>query len=368
MTVELARRLLEGEIIAAAEVEAALLDGMLRGVPLIQIIAERSPELARRVERELERGAPASVSSVRASPELAARLPPGMCERLLAVPVFGDRETDVVDVACVDPSDPHVRAEFSFQLQSEVRALRAPLSEITAAIEGLHAGGSFLPGVNRVLGGAPAAAEPSMQAGASAGEAAPPREPIPQRASQRPIPLVRKSLAPKPRPQGEEPLRAEREREHQAMLRTFVSVGSADDLVARLLAALGRIARRVALFAVKSAYFEGRAGSGPDFGSEQLRTVRVPQDSESILRSAQDAGHYLGPLAASEAHAPLAPFLDAQNREVYAVRVSVSGRGAIIAVISGFEEAFVTTRAADEIAEAASRALERVVRTKKASR
>ena len=54
--------------------------------------------------------------------ELVDRLPPGLCARLLAIPVRRDAITGTVDVVVADASDPHPAKEIAFHLGAPVRA------------------------------------------------------------------------------------------------------------------------------------------------------------------------------------------------------------------------------------------------------
>ncbi|HMJ11745.1 MAG TPA: hypothetical protein VK524_10055, partial [Polyangiaceae bacterium] len=197
MTAELGQRLLRGGLLSPADVESALLEAVERGLALLHVVSERWPEQARRLERELARTAPASVQKLRAAPELAARLPAGMCERLLAVPLASENPSRMVEVACADASDVHVQSEFAFHLQVEVRAVHAPLSDISDAIDGLHAGGSFLGGVSRMLEAPPIATSHLVTAEPELARAPARGSDRPAQGSEPPIPLVRRSLAPK---------------------------------------------------------------------------------------------------------------------------------------------------------------------------
>jgi hypothetical protein len=396
VTVELARCLIRGGLIEPSDLDDALLECARRGVSLAQALFEGFPDLGRLASREFERSRVATLETVRAAPELAASLPTGLCERLLAVPVFKDERTGVVHAACVDPLDRHMLAEFAFHLQAEVQLLRAGLPEILSAVEGLHAGGSFLLGVSRVLSQstserpkATATAEPRPEPASARVRAQPP--------SDAPIPLVRRSLAPRGAPSNpaltaqalmraadsasklaQAPRRDDRPSGSaqaapkagalQDALLAFESLDSADDVLEHLAAALGQVAERVLVFAVKSGTFEGRLGRGPGIDAAALRNLKIPRSAPSVLQTAEQAGRYLGPLSANEAHASFAPLLDAKAREVFALRVSVSDRPALVAVITGLGDAFTDTRRAAEIADAARRALERIVRNKKTRR
>jgi hypothetical protein len=294
-----------------------------------------------------------------------------MCERLLAVPLVSDAAARVIEVACVDALDAHVEAEFAFHLRTEVRTLHAPLAEIADAIDGLHAGGSFLGGVSRMLE-APPIAGGRVTVAPDATTSSAPRAGAP--GSEPPIPLVRRSLLPKtperpaapPAPPVEVP--APRAPDVTAFIEGMERAGSTDELLEIVLRGLAAVAERVLLFAVKSGQFEGKLAHGPGLSATTLRRVAIAQDTPSILRTAQQSGQYLGRLPATEAHAVLTELLSAGDNEIYAVRVSISGRAAIVAVISGFENAFTASRLADELVQAASRSLERVVRDKKSRR
>ncbi len=212
MTVELARRLIDHGGVAAVDIEAALVDVVRSGSPLVRALVERGPTLALLVERELARSKAPFVNQVRPDPELARRLPPGLCERLLALPLRTDRRTATIDVACVDPFDPQVGIEIGFHLGCQVRVVRAAYAELLSALDGLHAGGTFLEGVARVLGTPPLghpATRPGSELDPRLGPAAHGQRPAPswrppaavrfdalpvaKGPSEPPIPLVRKT-------------------------------------------------------------------------------------------------------------------------------------------------------------------------------
>jgi hypothetical protein len=78
---------------------------------------------------------------VRVTPlrELAASLPPGLCERLQAVPVRRDPLTGTVDVAVVDARDAHASREVAHFLKAPVRTVRTSLGAMEAALVQVHA-------------------------------------------------------------------------------------------------------------------------------------------------------------------------------------------------------------------------------------
>lgn len=137
VTVELARHLVRSGVLSAEEVQEALLRAVSGGVPFVKALVDSSPATADLVDQELSRLGVPSLQSVRLARELARDLPTGMCARLLAVPIGRDPDTGVIEIAAVDPLDPHIPEEFAFHLGTPVAAYRAPLSEIEAALDAL---------------------------------------------------------------------------------------------------------------------------------------------------------------------------------------------------------------------------------------
>jgi MshEN domain len=411
VTVELARRLMRSGVVSEADVEAALLDAVTRDVAFVSVLAEQSPVLAQLIERELGRVSTPSIRAVRAVPELSERVPAGMCARLLAVPVREDSRTGTVDIAAVDPLDPQVATEFVFQLGVPVRILRAPLLEVTAAIEALDSGPAsprapfelhddrtpaFGTPVTR-----PSSAPPPRQR-VSMRPPAPSFPPVGTAPSQPPIPLVRSlparsrrgtnpgvgSVPPPPvdlaaEDEAGEPViglfrakaaslpdadpRASSRDDIGLALMGLAAAESADAVVEQLVQGIGPVARHVIVFAPHGPSFEARAAR-PRPAADLMRRLRVPVAPPSVFVAALDAGYYLGRLPQAPGRAELLELLDGADDEVYVLPVLVSTRPALVAVMSGFESAFSATRRADQLGEAASQALERIVRAKKRGR
>jgi MshEN domain len=357
VTVELARRLLQSGV-PPTVVEDALLRMIERGVSLAQAIAERFPEVDAALERELSRVDLPSVFSVRPVPELVARLPAGLCERLLAVPVNVDVRSSRVDVAAVEALDPHLASEFAFHLDAPVRILAAPYAAMRAALSSL--------GQPNQLPSAP------------------------------PIPLVRRSMAPDTRPMDTnsnivitnepaddaEPLSlwrskppsphrpdaprasAPRALDFEGVLRGLDQAAKPDEVVELLCdgvaPALGVV------FAVRSGAYEAKKASPELASPNEVRLLGVRVGQPSVIESAIETGFYLGPLPNTPAHDGLRARLpEAATREVYAAVVMVSERPSLVLLVAGFTQALDTTRRADQLADAAGRALERIVRSRK---
>jgi hypothetical protein len=131
-----------------------------------------------------------------------------------------------------------------------------------------------------------------------------------------------------------------------------------------LVNALTRVASRVVAFAVRGRVFEGRE-SNDAASRSKVRALIVPMDTASVLSTAVKTGQYLGPLPETAVHAELAALLGRPNEEIAVGAVTVSGRAALLYVLAGFRTAYLTTRRATELGQAAGRALERMVRERK---
>lgn len=376
MTVELARRLIESGV-PMADVEAALLMVAERGVTLIEALAERGPGLVARAEQELARAELPSVLTVRASPELYARLPEGICRRFMAVPVHVDPRTGRVDLAAVDPLDPHLTQEFSFHLGQPVRALLASYEAVRLAVD-------------RLQRGAKVSVLPPLVSGTE----------VP---SDAPIPLVRRSLQPvpgkapsalpakdgvalswrsKPPPLdlvagAEQERRAAAERAEQLpaspsptgpSTRELLEEASSPERVLDLLRNCLAPAASI-VFTIRSSSFDARVASPSVEARAQVKQISLLAHQPSVLETALKSGFYLGPLPNTPNHRELRDALppDAVH-EVYVTVVTVSDRPSLVWVLAGFEQSLDLTRRADELALVAGRALGRILRQRKQGR
>lgn len=134
MSIDLGRRLLATGAIHAGELRRALHDALVHEKPLPRGLVEYSAAARELLDRAIDEGTHPTIKTVVAHPDLLAALPDGLATRLLAVPLRKDALTGTVDVAVVDPLDPHAPAEVSFHLGAPVRAIAAPLVEIEHAL------------------------------------------------------------------------------------------------------------------------------------------------------------------------------------------------------------------------------------------
>lgn len=393
MTVELARRLIESGV-PLADIEAALLLVVERGLSLSRALSRVEPGLLSRVEQELARSELPAVVTVRASPELFARLPAGMCQRLLALPVHVDPRTGRVDVAAVEPLDPHIAQEFAYHLGQPVRILQASLEAVDAALLRVQQSPriSVPPQALAVAQGIDAADAATSSTRREVGTP-----------SDAPIPLVRRSMPPlrphgppappsalseadgvsrswrsKPPPadllSGGElarpPLAAplagpdassENAKSTRERFEAAASPDAVVDLLRDCLAPLASI-----VFAVRSASFDGRVASPTIEQRVPARRLSLLSGQPSVLETAVKSGFYLGPIPSTPNHRELRDALDPNlAQEVYVTAIIVSDRPSLVWLIAGFEQSLELTRRADEIALSAGRALARIVRQRK---
>ncbi len=364
MTIELARRLFHGEVLATADLEAALLDTVTRGVPFLEALVQRQPG-GDLVDRELERVTGGGISPVFADFDLVGLLPEGICERLLAVPVGRDPTTDEITVAAVDPLDPHIVEEFGYHLEAPVIVLAATRLAVVTAL-----GDSSLPGDSPPRTRA-YAEEPRTRPGvAPPAVAAAPFLAIPGDASrgtdsEPPIPLVRRSVVPRPQAPRGGPAAAPAVPAIESILEALEWAAKPDEVVDQLVEGFGGLALQVAVFAEQGAVHRGRAASPSLGGAVAARAVAQPSSSACVLDRATTAGSYLGPLAPWEQNAAIDRLLGGVVGEVYAVPVVVSGRSALVLLLASMQATALASRRADELAKVAGRALERIVRTRK---
>ncbi|MDB4941407.1 MAG: FrgA [Labilithrix sp.] len=138
MTDELTRTLLLEEVVSREAVSAALHASLVGDVPFVRALLDTRAVTPAMLARYLARAPAPLLQKVVPLMEVATLLPPGLCERLLAVPVRRDAITGTVDVVVVDASDPHPAREIGFHLRAPVRLVRAPLAAIEEGLQRLR--------------------------------------------------------------------------------------------------------------------------------------------------------------------------------------------------------------------------------------
>jgi uncharacterized protein (UPF0548 family) len=350
--------------VPAVEVERLLSLAVSRRTNLPSALAAERPELLELLERELGRAEMPSLEMVRPQADLVAALPDGLCERLGALPVRQDPRSGRIDVAVLDPVDPHVARELEFHLDAPVRLLRARFDAFDAALRQSHAGaprapsGPPLPLVRRA---ARSGANASLEAEDERDDAPPPsarEDDEPVLSLTRSKPRHTAPLPPPPMPPEPPSL--------EASLGELAKAQNPDEVVTALVAGL-RPAPAIVL-AVRGQAYEGRAGAAL-LDAQGVRRIRLPAGVPSVAETAVRQGFYLGTLPLTATHGGIRDVLkrDADG-EVYVTQVSVSSRPSlvvVIALVKALGPSMQATRRVDELCRAAGHALESIVVTKK---
>jgi hypothetical protein len=139
MTFALARSLLLADAVTAESLAQALLVAASKSTSLVRALLATRAIDPLRLEQQLERGEAPYMRHVAPVMALVQLLPPGLCERLLALPVRRDPRTGTVDVAVVDARDPHPVEEIAHWLRAPVRMVRTSLASMDAALRRMTA-------------------------------------------------------------------------------------------------------------------------------------------------------------------------------------------------------------------------------------
>lgn len=373
MRSDLSRRLLDSGLIEESELEAALFLSWMREIHVLRALVERGSVHEHQIEEEAARLGQLPLRQVSPAPELVARLPPGTCRRLAAIPTRHDPISGVVDAAALDPFDTHVERELTFHLGAPVRLRSAPLAMLEDRIRALDPPQPPMRRLRHIT--------PAFPHGA-------PNSSLPPApADDMPIPLVRKlspsegvaalralGLQPREDLPNEPHLHGESEPARRSgspsvpppatmrgVLRALGVAGSRDEVVRQVLRGARLFARRVAVFVVKRDGFHGWA-CNESFGDvAALRRVSIPHGSPSVLATAVAAGGYRGPLVRGDIRAGV----PALSGEVIALPVIVQTRPAMVLLAGGIETAQRPSPVAQEamgaLAEGAGEALARIL-------
>lgn len=135
-------------------------------------------------------------------------------------------------------------------------------------------------------------------------------------------------------------------------------------VVTILVYAMENVARRVVVFAARSKAYEGReTNHGPSRNA--VRALSLPVNADTVLKAAVRTGRFVGPLPSGTANDGVRRVLGDSPGEVVVGIVTVQSRPALVYVASGFDSVRLATRRGEQLAEAASQALERILRDRK---
>ncbi|MEO6417940.1 MAG: hypothetical protein ABIP39_00935, partial [Polyangiaceae bacterium] len=118
MAFELGRALLLSDAVTSGALARALFAVATEGIPLPRALIALGAVDAERLEEELARTDVPLVRHVVPVADLFEALPAGLCSRLLALPIRRDALTGTIDVAVVDPRDPHAAREIAHILKA----------------------------------------------------------------------------------------------------------------------------------------------------------------------------------------------------------------------------------------------------------
>ncbi|MBI5531475.1 MAG: hypothetical protein HY898_02090 [Deltaproteobacteria bacterium] len=381
MTVELARLLLSSGAVARAQIQSALFVSLRHGVPFPRALLREAGVDQAAVERELAVGDTPLLRTVVPLIDAIARLPVGMCTRLLAIPVRADPITSTIDVATANPLDPHVQAEFAFHLQAPIRLIRAPLSAMNEALNSFegqlevsshHAGHPTTPFVEPQRRDTPAFGSPA-------------RSPE-SRASDVPIPLVRRSLAPHKSAEAsdvpplvvQDPARAQRSTSARPASGSIVDSSPAlarlrvarsrDEVIALIVEAMRTVAHRTGVLVLRRNQFVGWMCTPELSHPRTFAELRIPLDQPSALSAAASKGWFLGHIPPVPPHEPLLKALGTPAYEVSLVAVKVADRTVMLILSTDLRDTLTATRLADLLAREAGEALSRILSSEKRSR
>jgi hypothetical protein len=134
VTSALARSLLLADAVTREALAEALLVSATRGTSLVRALVATGAIEPASLEHHLERGDAPVMRHIVPVMSLVEHLPPGLCERLLALPVRRDPRTGTIDVAVVDARDLHAVNEVAYWLKAPVRMVRTSYSSMEAAL------------------------------------------------------------------------------------------------------------------------------------------------------------------------------------------------------------------------------------------
>lgn len=372
MTVELARLLLASGAVPRHAVQSALATSLQQRIPFVAALLDSSAIDDASLAREVAYANMPALRSVSPIPELVARLPAHLCRRTLAVPVRFDSVTGTVDIAVVNPLDPHLQAEFAFHLESPVRLVRAPYAALRAAVRVVDPDDDPFDRTTSPLASTIASLRATPAFGTPAISSA-----------DLPIPLVRRSSSPRasksqaPAELGDtseiavfDPASI-RSRppppEHRAVA-SLRAAATRDAVIAILLAAMSEEAPRTGVLVHRKNAFVGWVCTDAMGDVEAFRRISISTLVPSALTAVASKGWFLGHIPPVPPHEPLLQILGATSLEVCIVAVEVADRPVMLLLCTDLNDTMSATRLADLLAREAGQALARILSSEKRSR
>ncbi len=413
MTFALAQSLVLAHAVTPDALAEALLLSATRGTSLVRALVATRAIDGLRLEAMLEGGETPYLRHIAPVTSLVQRLPPGLCDRLLALPVREDPRNGTVDVAVVDARDPHPVEEIGYWLDAPVRMVRTSIASMESAL--LRVGGRFDSGSDPgIYALAPPIWAPASRAAASNDAHALAREFEGANGDDDiAIPLTRRNFDPEPvielgtemarrarhetdpilylkrrkvgapgldarlDPPPASPVATARpgtpnepppssialtsvvERMHQARDR--------DEILDLLVAGVCSVARRVAVLAVRRDALVGWTGSWELADRSTLRGVRFDNSMRTVLHEALERdGARLTRVPLDAAHAPFVAIMRSPpSREVALAAVKTDGRAIAVIFADDLGDAPVAIERIAFLAREAGESLGRLLRERR---
>lgn len=419
MTFALARSLLLADAVTPEALSQALLVSATRGTSLVRaLLATRAIDPAR-LDEQLERGDAPAMRHVVPLMSLVQQLPPGLCERLLALPVRRDPRTGTIDIAVVDARNPHPVEEMAHWLRAPVRMVRTSLASMDTALRRLHARPQdvgprplaapiWVPPAQdppRDFSQTPAYGSPVVDESQLAPELddSSPTEvvdfgvaaaniPIALKRKSGPVPIdlgptaedgepVLELRRPSLHPSAPEPVLDLRRRkepaslaptapfaEVDALLDTMRSAQDRDAILEQVVFAVHTVARRVAVLAVRKDALVGWTCSPEVAPRATWRAAKIAPSLSDVLTAAlASETAMLARIPKDASHAPLLAAMTTPPRgEVALMTLRVEGRPVSLVIADDLGDALQATRRMELVARVAGETLGRLLRERRA--
>jgi hypothetical protein len=131
------KALLLEEVVTSRQVADTLFTSVNGRTPVVQTLIETGVTPSDVLARYLARSEAPFLRQIVPLADVMARLPPGLCACLCAIPVRHDAITGTIDVVVADATDLHPANEIGFHLGAPVRLVRATPAAIDEALRKL---------------------------------------------------------------------------------------------------------------------------------------------------------------------------------------------------------------------------------------
>jgi hypothetical protein len=422
VTFELGRSLLLADAIAPDALANALFMVATKGVCLPRALVVMEAVEPARLEEELARVEVPVLRHAAPLQELVERLPPGLCDALMAIPLRRDARTGTVDVAVVDARDAHAADEIAYWLDAPVRVLRTSYAAMDLALKKLKAGPDkgvhplappiWVPVAKRVrevaetpMYGTPVIDEKMAEAILEAQtrnipiplkkkSEMPPEFPTLDETLPEPVLDLKNPKPPSSRPDArslssapppsaarilaEEPMSQRAPvtargpfaasaptapfAEIAGVLEAMRDAPDRDHVVELIIEGMRPVARKIGIFVVKQGAFVGWACTPELADIDALKALRIPIGAPTLLARALDAGApVLGRIDVTAPNVALVAALRSTPGEVAVAAIRIDGKPALVVFADELGDTRIATKRLADLVRAAAEALTRIL-------